>query len=106
MTLQRPHSLLYPLDLTRVRDRPYVLGQSVEIGFSVNPTPIFLPIASTSSALAPSLRRISIFAPSVAFGCRVLFALFITRLELLSCDVATPIVKIRLKHHALTQEDT
>ena len=104
MTLQRPHSLLYPLDLTRVRDRPYVLGQSIEIGFSVNPTPIFLPITPTSSVQAPSLRRISIAPPSVALEAG--FALFISRLELLMCDVATPIIKIRLKHHVLTQEDT
>ena len=101
MTLQRPHSLLYPLDLTRVRDRPYVLGQSIEIGFSVNPTPIFLPITPTSSVQAPSLRRNSISPPSVALEAR-----FASRLELLMCDVATPISKIRLKHHVLAQEDT
>jgi hypothetical protein len=71
MTLQGPHSLLHPLDLTRVRDRPYAFDQSVEIEFSVNPTLVFLPITSTSSVQAPSLRRISISPPSVAFGSRI-----------------------------------
>ena len=73
--LQKPHSLLHPLDLTRVRDCPYVLGR-VEIGFAVNPTPTFSPITSTSSVLAPSLRRISISPPFVSFG-RQVFPLYI-----------------------------